>query len=97
MIVHDRRDSSHGFFVPLVDYMLNRTSLSIVLLLLLFTVSLCFAQDTESLPDSVTVADSTLIEGTFTGLVYHDNFWRVIRLHSDEPNVAFHRPTRFSC
>lgn len=66
MIVHDRRDSSHGFFVPLVDYMLNRTSLSIVLLLLLFTVSLCFAQDTESLPDSVTVADSTLIEGTFT-------------------------------
>ena len=45
--------------------MLNRTSLSIVLPLLLFTVSSCFAQDAESLPDAVAVADSTLIEETF--------------------------------
>ena len=51
--------------MPLVDYMLNRTSLSIVLLLVFFTVSLCFAQDAESLPDSVAVADSMPIEAIF--------------------------------
>ena len=46
--------------------MLNRTSLSNTLLLLLFTVSFCFAQEVESLPDTVAVADSMLIEETFT-------------------------------